>query len=203
MPEGLIVADVIAISGHRVYPDRAALFRGLDQLKARTYILGGARGVDSDALEYLAKTQPHSIRTVVVPNRLIDQPKLTIPITKKYSTSVIELGKTDPGRYMNRNRYLVDHSKHLRAFYDYRQSGGTYNTIQYARNIGRPLSITPMIEQDLNKYLVYTEKEMWDFINTTRQNQVPLSNVKGIVSGYFKVKVGHIPPDVVSVLQNW
>lgn len=203
MPEGYVVADIIAISGHRQYADRASLFRGLDQLKARTYILGGAQGIDSDALEYLAKTQPHSLRTVVVPNRLVDQPKLTIPITKKYSTSIIELGRSDPGRYMNRNRYMVDYSKHLRAFYDFRKSGGTYNTIEYARNIGRPLSITPMIEKDLNKYTVYTEREMWEFMNNTQANNVPLSHVKAIITGYFRQRVGHIPADVVVRLQSW
>ncbi len=203
MPEGYVVADIIAISGHRLYPDRAALFQGLDQLKARTYLFGGAQGIDTDALEYIAKTQPHSLRTVIVPNRLVDQPKLTIPITNKYSTSVVELGQTGPGRYMNRNRYLVNHSNHLRAFYDFRKSGGTYNTIEYARNTGRPLSITPMIEQDLNKYTAYTEKEMWEFLNTTQENKVPLTHVKAIITGYFRQRVGHIPPDVVVRLRSW
>lgn len=203
MQEGYVVADIIAISGHRQYPDRAALFKGLDQLGARTYLFGGARGIDSDALEYIAKTQPHSLRTVIVPNRLIDQPKLTIPITNKYSTSVIELGKTGPGRYMNRNRYLVNNSNHLRAFYDFRKSGGTYNTIEYARNTGRSLSITPMIEQDLNKYTVYTEKEMWDFMNTTQANNVPLTHVKAVITGYFRQSVGYIPADVVVRLRSW
>lgn len=203
MPEGYVVADIIAISGHREYPDRAALFRGLDQLKARTYLFGGARGIDTDALEYIGKTQPHSLRTVIVPNRLADQPKLTIPITNKYATSVVELGHTGAGRFMNRNRYLVNHSNHLRAFYDFRKSGGTYNTIEYARNTDRPFSITPMIVQDLNKYTVYTEKEMWEFMNTTQANQVPLSHVKAVITGYFRQRVGYIPADVVVRLQSW
>ncbi len=203
MPEGFVVEDIIAITGHRVYPDRASLFRGLDQLQARTYLFGGAQGIDTDALEYIAKTQPHSLRTVIVPNRLVDQPSITIPITKKYSTSVLELGQTGPGRYMNRNRYLVNNSNHLRAFYDFRKSGGTYNTIRYARNTGKPLSITPMIEQDLSKYMVYTEKEMWDFMNRTQVIQVTLSRVKAIGTGLCKQRVGHSPPGVVVRLRSW
>ena len=203
MPQGLIVRDVIAITGHRDYPDRASLFRGLDQLRAKRYLFGGARGVDSDALEYIARTQPATTRTVVVPNRLIDQPKLTIPITNKYSTSVIELGNFGPGRFMTRNKYLVDNSDHVRAFYDFRGKGGTFNTIEYSKLSGKPFSIQPMISQDLNKYLPMSEPEMWDFINRAQTNNVPLPNVKIIIMGYFNQRVGYIPANVIARFQNW
>ena len=93
---------ITAISGHRDYPDRAALFRGLDNLHSDRYLFGGARGFDTDALKYIGRTQPGSQRIVVVPNRLIDQPKYTIPITKKYSTEIIELKNTGISKKVSR-----------------------------------------------------------------------------------------------------
>ncbi|MBA7572488.1 hypothetical protein ES708_14268 [subsurface metagenome] len=137
MPVGLKVSDIIAISGHRDYPDRASFLRGLDNLRAREYIFGGARGADSDALYHIARTQPKAIRTVIVPNRAIDQPVSARQITSQHATRVIELKNTGAGRFQIRNRAMVDRSTHLRAFYDFRGSGGTLNTIEYARSKGK------------------------------------------------------------------
>jgi len=201
--EGLTVEDVIAISGHRVYPDRAALYRGLDGLKAREYILGGARGIDSDALEYLSRTQPKSIRTVVVPNRAIDQPHYARQITSRNATRVIELKNTGTDRFMVRNRFMVDRAKHLRAFYDFRGHGGTYNTIQYARSKGVPVSISHMIETDVSKLHNLSEREFRNWIGSVRSSGTHLSAAKGIIMGFFQKNKGYIPADVVNIFSNW
>lgn len=42
-----------------------------------------------------------------------------------------------PSCYMERNRYMVDHSHRVIAVYDGRKYGGTFSTIQYASAIGR------------------------------------------------------------------
>ncbi len=171
----------IAITGHREYPDRSALFRGLDRFRAREYIFGGARGVDSDALQYIAGQQPRSIRTVVVPNRLTDQPISTQVITKRYASRVIELKNAGADRYMIRNRFMVDRSTRVSAFYDFRGRGGTYNTIEYARNIGRPVTINPMISFDMNHYTSMTRPQFGRFVNEARRGKVGLSSLKKLL----------------------
>jgi len=144
MPAGFTESDIIGITGHRNYPDRAALIRGLDNLRGREYVFGGARGVDTDALEYISKTQPRSIRTVIVPNRVINQPAISQTAIKNYSTNIIELRNTGANRFQLRNQAIVDRSTHLRAFYDFRGRGGTYNTIQYAKIKGKPYDVWPL-----------------------------------------------------------
>lgn len=196
-------APNIAITGHRIYPDRSQLFRGLDQLRAKQYYLGGAKGIDTDALEYLGRTQPNTQRTVVVPNRLANQPVSTQVITKRYSTQIIELKNTGSDRYMIRNRYMVDRADHLRAFYDHRGSGGTYNTINYARAQGKQVSITSLTNVDLSVYKGYSHTEFRTWMNTQRASGVHLSSVKGVIMGYFKASIGRLPPDIVKLLQAW
>ncbi len=178
MPENF---DIIAITGHRDYPDRAALYRGLDQVQARQYYFGGARGVDTDALEYISRTQAGSIRTVVVPNRLIDQPAVARAIIKEYATNIIELKNTGPDRYMIRNRFMVDHSTRVHAFYDFRGKGGTYNTIEYAKSIGRPVDIIPLISYDYDYYERMSIEEFGDFTKRMKENNVNLSSIKGLL----------------------
>lgn len=171
----------IAITGHRVYPDRAALYSGLDRFRAREYIFGGARGVDSDALQYIARTQPRSIRTVVVPNRVIDQPIDARAIIRRHATRVIELRNSGSDRYMIRNRFMVDRATRVQAFYDFRGRGGTYNTIEYANSIGRNVTIQPMISFNIDSYTSMTRPQFNAWVNTVRRQRVSLSSLKRIL----------------------
>jgi len=186
MPVGLKVSDVIAISGHRDYPDRAAFFRGLDNLRAREYIFGGARGADSDALQYLARTQPKSIRTVIVPNRAIDQPLIARVRTSQHATRVIELRNTGAARFQIRNRAMVDRSTHLRAFYDFRGSGGTLNTINYARTSGKSFDTWNLRRYNEAEFMKQTPKEFNAWFQKMRGFKVHLRAVKGLVIRYIK-----------------
>ena len=195
--------DIVAFSGHRIYTDRASFFRGLDNLRAREYVFGGARGFDTDALEYIAKTQPHSIRTVVVPDKLINQPFYTRAITQKHSTNLIELKNTGIDRFQIRNRFIVDRSTHLRAFYDFRASGGTYNTIKYAQSIGKSYDVWPLLNYNNDDYLNMSENEFRKWMKNLRSHQVNLSAVKGIIMSFFNKKYGMIPRDVVLELGSW
>ncbi len=173
--------DSIAITGHREYTDRAALFRGLDQVHAKHYYFGGARGADSDALEYISRTQPGSIRTVVVPNRLIDQPASAREIIKQHATEVIELRNTGPDRYMIRNRFMVDNSSTTHAFYDYRGRGGTYNTIEYARSEGKLGVVNDINGYDFEEFLGQSQQEFHDILQQMKRYKVPLSAVKMLI----------------------
>ncbi len=197
------MSDIIAITGHRNYPDPGSFYRGLDNLSADRYYLGGARGADTDALEYLGRTQPGSQRTVVTPNRLIDQPAATRHITKKYATDIIELRNTGANRFQVRNQYMVDRSTHLRAFYDGRGSGGTYNTIQYAKSTGKPYSIWHLEKYDNEHYFRMTEGNFRSWMNNVRKQKVTLSAVKSIIMGYFNKMYNKIPPDIVLQLGTW
>lgn len=172
---------IIAITGHRVYPDRAALWRGLNTMRARQYYFGGARGVDTDALIHIGKTQPSSIRTVVVPDRVINQPASARAAIGKYSTNVIELRNSGPDRFMIRNRFMVDHSDRVAAYYDFRGRGGTFNTIEYARQTGKPFTVFPMYEYDVEQFYKMSEKDFHEWLNTLKSFNVNLSSVKGLI----------------------
>lgn len=195
--------DIIAITGHRNYPDPGSFYRGLNNLSADRYYLGGARGADTDALEYLGRTQPGSQRTVVVSNRLIDQPAATRPITQKYATDIIELRNNGANRFQVRNQYMVDRSTHLRAFYDGRGSGGTYNTIQYAKSTGKPYSIWHLDDYDNEHYLSMDETAFREWMKNAREHQTALSSIKSIITAYFKAKYKNIPQDIVLELGSW
>lgn len=150
---GPVYEDIIAITGHRDFSDIGAVYRGLDQLRAREYVFGGARGLDTEALKYLARTQADRLRTVVVANRVVDQPQVAREAIRRFATRIVELRNTGPDRFMIRNRYMVDYATHLRAFYDGRLRGGTYRTLQYARRLLKPFSITDLKPLDIVKDL--------------------------------------------------
>lgn len=176
----------IGITGHRLYPDRAAVFRGLDRLNARAYNLGGARGIDSDALEYLSRTKPGVRLNVICPNRVRNQPAAARAAIDRYATNVIELKNAGPARYQIRNKYIVDHSDRMVAFYDGRGSGGTYNTINYARAQGRPLETILLTDFDQRGIIAMSEREFGQWLEVNRDLQVPQICIKGIVLKYIK-----------------
>jgi hypothetical protein len=186
VPEEKIIADIIGITANRDYSDRAGLYRGLDRLQARGYLFGGARGGDSDALEYIAKTQPGSQRTVVVPNRLGNQPVAAQQTTARYATEVIELKNSGSDRYQIRNRYIVDHSSRMAAFTDGRKSGGTFNTIEYAKTQGRPVQIQQFVTMDKNVILNMNEADFEVWLGQCKEARVPRMAIKSIFSEYMK-----------------
>lgn len=177
---------IIAITGHRDYPDRAALYRGLDRMRARKYLFGGARGIDSDALEYISKTQPRSIRTVVVPNRVIDQPASARAMIKKHATNVIELRNRGSNRYMIRNRYMVDNSTRTNAFYDFRGRGGTYNTIEYARAKGKLGVVNSLREFKVDEFKGMSKAKFHSTLKQMKNYKVGLSGIKMLVLEMIK-----------------
>jgi len=195
-----IFDDIIAITGHRDYPDRGALYSGLDRLHAREYYIGGARGVDTDALNYLADTQPGSIRHVIIPNRLSDQPLSVQADIRENATIIRELGNSGSDRYMIRNQYMVDRSQSLSAFTDGRTSGGTHNTIQYARLKGKPVTLHDLTEYkepfpssaDLNEHRHWAEE-----IARSKTNE---TSIKIPFLGMLKINQNMLPSDFLAPL---
>lgn len=186
MPAGLTVYDVIAISGHRDYPDPAAFYKGLDNLRAREYVFGGARGADTDALKYIARTQPNAVRTVVVPNRVMDQPYTARAAIKLHSTNTIELRNKGFNRYQIRNEFMVNRANHTRAFYDFRGRGGTYNTINYCRANNKSYDIWSVKKFDQEAIMKKNKNDFDAWLRDKRNMRVNPSSVKRIVLEYLK-----------------
>lgn len=201
MLNDILTADIIAITGHRNFTDVGALYRGLDRTNARQYIFGGARGIDSRALEYVGKTRPYSMRTVVVPNQLSHQPYQARVVISKYATNIVELRNTGYNRYQLRNEYMVNKSSAVRAFYDYRPTGGTYNTIQYARSIGKPVGIWGMETVDFDVYNKMSPDRFLHWMDEMKQMEVSEKSLKGIVLNFInKLKGQHGRVYIPSIL---
>ena len=81
-------------------------------------VTGGAKGVDSCAMEY---AKAHGIKLTVF-----------MPQYERY-------GKAAP---ILRNRQIVDYADKVIAFWD-GKSKGTLSTIQYAKSVGKPCLIIP------------------------------------------------------------
>lgn len=177
---------IVAFTGHREYPDRAGFLRGLASIEADVIYFGGARGADSDALEWFAKNRPQVKRIVVVPNTVKEQPAEARPKIEQFAQELIELHLTSENRYMVRNHYLVDHSNELIAFYDFRGKGGTYQTINYARSKGKKVTIFPLFESDENKILAMKKEEFISFLKAMRDLKIELSGMKDIIIKYSK-----------------
>lgn len=186
MPNGLVEADVIAISGHREGYARSEMFRGLRALRANEYIFGGARGVDSEALDFLGRTQNAAWRTVIVPNRVADQPAVARTAIAAWADDVVELRNTGPGRFQIRNRAMVDRADRLAAFYDFRGRGGTYNTIEYARAVDKAFSVVPVQANTLGLSPYASIGEIEAYARQLELLHLSRENAKGIIFGLLK-----------------
>lgn len=181
MAETISYFDTIAITGHRDFADPAALYRGLDRIGARQYYLGGAKGIDTEALKYIANTQPNSIRTVVVPNTISAQPYEARIAIKQYATNVIELKNTGIDRYFIRNEFIVDKADKTVAFYDFRGKGGTYQTIEYAMSKGKLLEVNPLVEYFERVMMERSLKENLEWVKKMREYKVSLPLIKQLL----------------------
>jgi len=171
----------VAFTGNRDYSDRAALYRGLDKIHADKWYFGGARGADSDALEYISRSQPNTVRVVVVPNTVKAQPISVQPGIRRNATEIIELRNTGRDRFQIRNKFMVDRADQVFAFTDGRKSGGTFNTVQYANSQKVPVDTILYSGVDLNNLVYRTEADVMDFIDVSKQQGNTLMSVKGIV----------------------
>lgn len=115
------------------------------------FYIGGAVGIDTLTLSWLAANTRCSI-TVVVPCTVEAQPQeasqaIRLWDTKRRLTEVVELGAPQLGSaaYHARNRWMVDHSEFVVGFpLDNDQSSGTWYTLNYAAGQDKPRLIVPI-----------------------------------------------------------
>lgn len=116
------------------------------------FYVGGASGVDTAALQWLAKHSEAAL-SVVVPCRIVDQPVGSTEVIDRLRgeerlADVVEMGATLLGKaaYHARNRWMVDHSDLVIGFPrgDESAGGGTWYTLNYAAERGRARLVVPL-----------------------------------------------------------
>ncbi|MGH3977568.1 MAG: hypothetical protein ACRDRZ_00975 [Pseudonocardiaceae bacterium] len=141
-------------TGHREPAEYALLFdaylRPFADEGSHVYV-GGAPGIDTLVLDWLAGHTPAAV-TIVVPCRLADQPEearqtVLSATLRTQRVSLVELGEQQLSTeaYHARNRWMVDRSDLVIGFPrgDDPRSG-TWYTIHYGAQHGRPRLIVPI-----------------------------------------------------------
>ncbi|AKH86902.1 hypothetical protein AA958_19405 [Streptomyces sp. CNQ-509] len=140
-------------TGHRPHGDYTRLF---DTYLApfasdaeRVFYLGGALGIDSLALAWLAETTAVQL-VVVVPGTLAQQPaeaRSAVARHRARITEIVELraAALNTAAYHARNRYMVDRSGMTIGFPHAGGAGsGTWQTLDYTAELGKPRLIVPV-----------------------------------------------------------
>ncbi|MBQ0829650.1 hypothetical protein [Streptomyces tagetis] len=117
---------------------------------AARFSVGGARGIDSLSLLWLAgNTSSHL--TVVVPCTVARQPpeaRQAIERCRDRLDAVVELGAAEPRTpaFHARNRWMVDRADLVIGFplADTEDGSGTWQTLDYAAEQGKPRLIVPL-----------------------------------------------------------
>ncbi|MFD7540917.1 hypothetical protein [Streptomyces sp. NPDC059819] len=137
-------------TGHRTRDEYGALFSAyLRPFADGHFYIGGAKGIDSLALLWLAGKSAARL-TVVVPGTVTQQPteaQQAIARTRERIRDVVELGATelDTPAYHARNRWMVDHASMTIGFPDVNEpAGGTWQTLDYTAEQGKPRLIVPV-----------------------------------------------------------
>ncbi|MGW6054431.1 hypothetical protein [Streptomyces sp. NPDC055189] len=113
------------------------------------FYIGGAKGVDSLSLLWLAGTSDAQI-TIVTPGTVAEQPaeaRQAIVRSRDRIKEVVELGSVEltSAAYHARNRWMVDRSQLTIGFPHHREpSSGTWQTLNYAADMGKPRLIVPV-----------------------------------------------------------
>jgi len=142
--------------GPRTQADIIDAFESVLLPFARTrarWILGGAAGVDTMALDWLTRLENPGSGLVVVPTTVADQPReaqLSIQAARHRGVrvEVIELchpSGPGPASWTARNEFMVDHSELVIGFpaTDLPDQSGTWETLEYARRRRRALLTVP------------------------------------------------------------
>lgn len=141
-------------TGHREVTWYAGLFaRYLGPFAdsgASHFYVGGAKGIDSLALLWLARNSASRI-TVVVPGAVVQQPteaQRVMDECRERIAELVELGAADlrTAAYHARNRWMVDRSDMVIGFPVEGPKGtsGTWQTIDYGAHRGKPRLIVPV-----------------------------------------------------------
>jgi hypothetical protein len=152
MPEAVTITGTRS-TGHK---DLAEYRRIFDEFVAPfalvgvRFYLGGATGIDSLCLLWLAGETPVDL-TVAVPAKLADQPadaRHAIVTAREAGRldEVVELrGEPRTPGYHARNRWMVDRSAMVIGFPRRGTTeGGTHYTLSYAANLDKPRLVVPV-----------------------------------------------------------
>lgn len=115
------------------------------------FYVGGASGVDTAALQWLA-AHTEAVLTVVVACRIVDQPAGSVEVIDRLRDAqradVVEMGATLLGKaaYRARNRWMVDRAGLVIGFPrgDESTGGGTWYTLGYAAEQGKARLVVPV-----------------------------------------------------------
>jgi hypothetical protein len=115
------------------------------------FFLGGAAGIDTFALHWLAEHTTATL-TVVVPCTVADQPSIAGEAIARWNTrgriaEIVELAaeKLATAAYHARNRWMVDRSDFVIGFpKGADQSSGTWYTLNYAADHAKPQLVVPL-----------------------------------------------------------
>ncbi|MFE4869746.1 hypothetical protein [Streptomyces sp. NPDC056682] len=137
-------------TGHRDLDDYTSLFTAYLQPFADSHFyIGGAKGIDSLSLIWLAGNTGAHI-TVVVPGTVDQQPaeaRQAIARTRNRITDIVELGAGElhTPAFHARNRWMVDRSSMTIGFPNVTEPGsGTWQTLNYTAQQGKPHLIVPV-----------------------------------------------------------
>ncbi|WP_218952178.1 YpsA SLOG family protein [Amycolatopsis anabasis] len=153
------MVQAVTITGTRSVDSRtAAEFGGLLDTYLRPFLtpetrcyVGGAIGVDTLALEWLAQHTSTRI-SVVVPGTVPDQPTAARETINRWNdrgriAEVVELAapRLESSAYHSRNRWMVDHSEFVIGFpHGDDPASGTRYTLGYANQQGKPHLVVPL-----------------------------------------------------------
>ncbi len=137
-------------TGHRSPAEYADLFADyLGPFADAHFYIGGAKGIDSLALLWLAGNTQAAI-TIVVPGRVDQQPaeaRQAITRSRDRIKGIIELKAVELRSlaYHERNRYMVDRASMVVGFpHRDEAESGTWQTLNYCAQLGRPRLIVPI-----------------------------------------------------------
>ncbi|MEV0617540.1 hypothetical protein AB0I81_29760 [Nonomuraea sp. NPDC050404] len=139
-------------TGHREliwYADMFSTFLAPFATKDAHFYIGGARGIDSLTLLWLAGSTEARI-TVVVPRFVQDQPaeaRHAIAECRNRIAEIVELRAADLATpaYHARNRWMVDRGHLVIGFpREGCETSGTWQTLNYGASQGKPRLIVPV-----------------------------------------------------------
>lgn len=118
---------------------------------APNFYLGGAAGIDTEALNWLA-VHSRADLSVVVPCTVAAQPSRAAEAITRWDqrgrlASIVELGAPELGTpsYHARNRWMVDRSGFVIGFLRGKEpTSGTWYTLNYAAEQGKPRLVVPL-----------------------------------------------------------
>ncbi|MBR7674564.1 hypothetical protein [Streptomyces daliensis] len=138
-------------TGHRALDEYGNLFASYlgPFAEGAHFYIGGAKGIDSMSLLWLAGNSEADI-TIVVPGTVDEQPaeaRQAISRSRDRIKETVELGASElrTAAFHARNRYMVDRASMVIGFpHRDDEKSGTWQTLDYTSQLGKPRLIVPV-----------------------------------------------------------